>query len=328
MNPALLDHLRCPACAGFLSIADAVHDDGGDVIEAKLVSTCGRQYPIIRSIPRFVPSENYAQNFGFQWNHFAATQLDSHTGQPISEDRFRRETGWTEADLRGSVILDAGCGAGRFAEVALKMGATVIAIDYSDAVDAAARNLRSDRITFIQADILSLPFAPESFAFIYSLGVLQHTPDARGAISSLVSRLRPGGRITVDFYLRRWTNWTHPKYWLRPITTRIAAQRLFRILQRSVPALLRISRALRAVPMAGRALSRLVPVANYRGILPLNDTQLSEWALLDTFDWFAPCYDRPQTAATLRSWLESMPLERVEVFRADHLTGRATKTVS
>jgi hypothetical protein len=75
-------------------------------------------------------------------------------------------------------------------------------------------------------------------------------------------------------------------------------------------------------------LSRLVPVANYRGILPLNDTQLSEWALLDTFDWFAPRYDRPQTAATLRSWLESMPLERVEVFRADHLTGRATKTVS
>jgi SAM-dependent methyltransferase len=209
--------------------------------------------------------------------------------------------------------------------VALKMGATVVAIDYSDAVDAAARNLRSDRIDFAQADILALPFAPDSFDFVYSLGVLQHTPDARGAIRSLVRYVRPGGRIAVDFYLRRWTSWGHPKHWLRPLTTRMSPQRLFAMLERSVPPLLRVSRTLRAVPLAGRVLSRMVPVANYAGVLPLSERQLSEWALLDTFDWLAPRYDRPATAGTLRAWLESTPLDDVEVFRADHLTGRGRK---
>jgi SAM-dependent methyltransferase len=325
MKPALLDRLRCPACGGPLSAADAVRRDDGEIVEGTLDCACGRTYPIIRSIPRFVPSENYALNFGFQWNHFPTTQLDSYTGHPISGDRFRRETGWTEDDLRDAVVLDAGCGAGRFAEVALQMGATVIAIDYSDAIDAAAQNLRSERVAFVQADILSLPFAPESFDFIYSLGVLQHTPDARGAIASLVKRLRAGGRITVDFYRRRLANWTHPKYWLRPVTTRIPPPRLFKLLQRSVPAMLRVSRALRSVPLAGRILSRLVPVANYSGILPLDDAQLSTWALLDTFDWFSPRYDKPQTAKTLRRWLESMPLDDVDVFLSDHLTGRGTK---
>jgi len=328
MKPSFIDCLRCPTSGDSLTLADAVYGDGGHVVDGTLVCACGQTFPIVRSIPRFVPADNYASNFGFQWNHFAATQLDSHTGQPISEDRFRAQTKWTEADLRGAVVLDAGCGAGRFAEVALKMGATVVAIDYSDAVDAAARNLPSDRITFVQADILSLPFAPDSFGFIYSLGVLQHTPDARRAITSLIARLRRGGQITVDLYLRRWTNLGHPKYWLRPITRRMPAQRLFALLERTVRPMLRVSRALGAVPLAGRALSRLVPVANYSGVLPLNEQQLAEWALLDTFDWFAPRYDKPETANTLRAWLEAMPLTGVEVFRAGHLTGRGTKAAS
>jgi SAM-dependent methyltransferase len=328
MNPSFIDRLRCPVSGDSLSLTGAVYDDNGRVSEGTLVCACGQRCPIVRSIPRFVPSGNYASNFGFQWNHFAATQLDSHTGQPISEDRFRAQTGWTEADLRGAVVLDAGCGAGRFAEVALKMGATVVAIDYSDAVDAAARNLPSDRITFVQADILSLPFAPGSFDFIYSLGVLQHTSDARRAITSLIARLRPRGRITVDIYLRRWTSLGHPKYWLRPITRRMPAQRLFALLERTVRPMLRVSRVLGTVPFAGRVLSRLVPVANYSGVLSLNEQQLAEWALLDTFDWLAPRYDKPETAKTLRAWLEAMPLDGVEVFLERTLTGRGTKAVS
>ena len=36
----------------------------------------------------------------------------------------------------GKWVLDAGCGMGRFAEIALKIGAQVVALDYSNAVDA------------------------------------------------------------------------------------------------------------------------------------------------------------------------------------------------
>ena len=37
-------------------------------------------------------------------------------------------------EIKNKLILDVGCGAGRFAEIALKAGANLIAIDYSFAV--------------------------------------------------------------------------------------------------------------------------------------------------------------------------------------------------
>lgn len=33
----------------------------------------GNQYPIVQGVPRFVPKENYANSFGFQWNRFRET---------------------------------------------------------------------------------------------------------------------------------------------------------------------------------------------------------------------------------------------------------------
>jgi MoxR-like ATPase len=77
--------------------------------------------------------------------------------------------------------------------------------------------------------------------------------------------------------------------------------------------------------MMGRALRRLVPVANYEGVYPLNDTQLDNWALLDTFDWLSPTYDWPQTANALRRWLEEECFTDIEVVRAGHLVGRGRK---
>ena len=54
-------------------------------IESGLLTTeNGTQYPIVQGVPRFVPRENYADSFGFQWNSFRETQLDSHVDVPIS----------------------------------------------------------------------------------------------------------------------------------------------------------------------------------------------------------------------------------------------------
>jgi hypothetical protein len=101
--------------------------------------------------------------------------------------------------------------------------------------------------------------------------------------------------------------------------------RLFGVVERSTPALLRTSDAVGRVPGVGRHLKRFVPVANYRGQLPLSEDQLREWAVLDTFDWLAPAYDQPQTAATLSQWLAQAGLEDVTVFKADHLTARGRR---
>lgn len=116
-----------------------------------------------------------------------------------------------------------------------------------------------------------------------------------------------------------------PKYWLRPMTRKMSKEELFKRLQRWVPKLLPVSMFLGRIPVAGTFLKRLVPVANYKGILPLSDQQLHEWALLDTFDWLSPEFDNPQTAATVHDWFQQARLEDIEVLKAGHLVGRGRK---
>ena len=64
-----------------------------------LLSKNGNKYPIINNIPRFVDSNNYSNSFGFQWNKFSRTQLDSQTKQPITHNRFWRATGWKASEI-------------------------------------------------------------------------------------------------------------------------------------------------------------------------------------------------------------------------------------
>ena len=277
-------------------------------------SACRADFPIENHIPRFVPAANYSGNFGFQWNRFRQTQLDSHTGLPISRARFLAESGWNPQELKGSLVLDAGCGSGRFAEVALDCGATVVAVDYSSAVEACYENLRSrPNFHIVQGDLRCLPFARESFDYLYSLGVLQHTPDPHISFAGLPQYVKPGGSLAVDIYRLSWKCLFMPKYWLRPITRRLSPRSLFRLTEALVPILLPISRLVARVPVIGDRLRYLIPVSNYEGRLPLNERQLRDWALLDTFDMLSPAFDRPRTAATLREWFEDAGLQNVEV---------------
>jgi 2-polyprenyl-3-methyl-5-hydroxy-6-metoxy-1,4-benzoquinol methylase/uncharacterized protein YbaR (Trm112 family) len=326
MKRELLERLRCPKTGQRLTL-DTPQPITGFIESGWLVSVDGQhRYPIRNGIPRFVPEVNYADNFGMQWNYFRQTQLDSHSGHPISANRFWKATGWRPEDVKGQWVLDAGCGAGRFAEVALNAGANVVALDYSSAVDACYANLKHhSNLHVVQGDIYALPFERESFSFVYSLGVLQHTPDVAKAFAALPPMLHGGGRLCVDYYEKSWKSLFNPKYWLRPITKRLPQPVLFAVLQTLVPILLPVSRGLGSVPVLGGALKRLVPVANYYGILPLSDRQQKEWSLLDTFDMLSPAYDRPQTATTAREWMLRAGMKDVKILKAGHLVARGHK---
>lgn len=332
MKIELLPYLRCPQSGCQLVLeANATKMNADDEVDIGwLVTEDGRyRYPIRHGIPRFVPESNYADNFGMQWNHFAKTQLDSYSGHPISSERFWQATGWRPEELRGKWVLDVGCGSGRFAEIALNAGAKVVALDYSSASDACYANLKHhSNLHVIQGNVYALPFAPESFPYIYSLGVLQHTPDVTGAFAALPPMLAPGGHLCADFYWNRLRTMLNPKYLLRPVTKRMEQQKLFSWLVANVPTLLRISQFLGRIPLVGRFLKRIVPVVDYTGIYPLSDKQLEEWALLDTFDMLAPAYDNPQSVATVTGWFQQAGFDDVEVFHWGHLVGRGKKQIA
>jgi SAM-dependent methyltransferase len=323
MNRDLLPLLACPGCLQELTL-DVRREAENEIEEGTLrCDACAVNYPIVRFVPRFVPAHNYSSSFGFQWNRFRRTQLDSQTGQPISHRRFFQQSGWTASEMAGRRTLDVGCGAGRFAEVALATGARLVAVDYSGAVDACRANLGpNSRLDVIQADIYRLPFRRRSFEFAYCFGVLQHTPDVRSSFAALTGQLAPGGRLAVDLYPRILLNLLWPKYWLRPLTSRVSPERLFPLVTRMVDLLWPLSLALGRVPRVGRRLRHAVPVANYEGVLPLTPAQLKEWAVLDTFDMLAPAHDHPQTVETLRAWFEEHRLVDVAVDRSGLVVGR------
>jgi SAM-dependent methyltransferase len=327
MRREFLDLLCCPQCRGDLCLEGADRGDPGAPIESgRLVCQgCGVAAPIAGFVPRFVPADNYAATFGFQWNRFRKTQLDSHTGVPISAERFFEQSGWSPGELSGKRVLDVGCGAGRFAEVALGCGARLVALDYSSAVDACYANHSHDpRLEVVQGDVYRLPFKPGSFDFVYCFGVLQHTPDVRGAFMALPEQLAPGGRLAVDVYPRMVWNLLWPKFWLRPITRRMSQQRLFALVEKMVAVLLPVSVAIGRLPLVGRKLRFAVPVINYDGVFPLSRSQLREWSILDTYDMLAAAHDDPQSSQTLASWLDEAGLEDTEVFRRGVYVGRGT----
>lgn len=326
MKIELLELLRCPTSGQRLSLENG-NINAREIEAGWLISDNGQhRYQILRGIPRFVPESNYADNFGMQWNHFRQTQLDSYSGHPISTERFWLATGWQAEALKGQYVLDAGCGAGRFAEVALLAGAKVVALDYSGAVDACYANLKHHpNLHVIQGDIYALPLAPGSFPFVYSLGVLQHTPDVAKAFAALPPMVQGGGRLCTDFYWKRFRTMLHAKYLFRPLTKRMDQKKLFQLLERRVPTLLTLSQLLGQVPLVGRLVKRIVPVADYTGRHPLSNQQLKEWALLDTFDMLSLTYDNPQSAITIQRWFEQAGLSEIEVGHWSHLVGRGIK---
>ena len=172
--------------------------------DSALVSEEGIVYPIVKGIPRFVGSENYAQAFGSQWNDFPKTQLDSYTGLPITEKRVARCFQGRLPDIQGRKVLEAGSGAGRFSEILLKYGAKLHSFDFSLAVEAnASNNGPHDSFSLAQADIRKIPYPKASYDFVVCLGVIQHTPDSEESIRHLWEMVAPGGHLVIDHYRRK-----------------------------------------------------------------------------------------------------------------------------
>ena len=327
MYKELLDLLVCPKSGESLELINANWNSNWEVMSGALVNeeqTC--VYQIVEGIPRFVETSNYADNFGLQWNKFKSLQLDSCSGLNISHDRFWGATKWDRRQIEGKWILDAGCGSGRFAEIALNAGANVVALDFSTAVDACYKNLGHHKnLHLVQGDIYCLPFKDQSFDFIYSLGVLQHTPNVEVAFKSLPAKLKKEGQLCVDYYWKRFRTMLNAKYLVRPLVRNLSNEQLLVLVEKYTPLMLRINSIFLKIPLIGTFLRRLVPVADYRGIFPFTQEQVKQIAILDTFDMLSPAYDKPQRKTTVRKWFQDIGFEDIKVSHVAHLVAKGTK---
>jgi ubiquinone/menaquinone biosynthesis C-methylase UbiE len=106
---------------------------------------------------------------------------------------------------RGDLVLEVGCGMGTDLLEFAAHGARVVGLDLTRRhLELARRRFRaSGRAgSFQQGDAERLPFASGVFDFVYSCGVLHHTPDGASAVREIHRVLKPGGRATILLYHR------------------------------------------------------------------------------------------------------------------------------
>jgi SAM-dependent methyltransferase len=283
--------------------------DGEEILEGVLRPRDGTDPVFVRDgIPRFVSGQGYAGNFGLQWNAFRSTQLDSATGLPLTFNRFWNNTKWKPKDLYGKTVLEVGSGAGRFTEILLDAGARVVSFDLTSAVDANWKNNREkgDLLLF-QGDLYRIPFPDEYFDFVFCYGVLQHTPEPVSAYRQIFRKLKPGGRISIDYYRRfEWPNvWATPKYLWRPLTRRMNPERLLSFIRTYIPLWLPFDSAVRHIPFFGPRLLAIVPIPCWNYLhLGLTRAQRREWAIMDTFDALAARFDYPMTIDEVQDMID------------------------
>ena len=95
MLKKFLEILACPDCQGGILLKEVGEKDQDRIKTGTLIcDQCKATYPIVEYIPRFVPVENYAGNFGYQWNIYTEAQYDSHLGVLMADSRFYEMTNW------------------------------------------------------------------------------------------------------------------------------------------------------------------------------------------------------------------------------------------
>ncbi len=297
--------------------------------------TCERgcAYEILNGIPRFAPVNHYAASFGLQWNTFRTTQLDSHTGLTVSCDRLARIAGGSLDVFKGKKTLEAGCGAGRFTELMLEAGASVFAVDLSNAVDANYQNCsRFEHYFVAQTDILDLPFEPEQFEIVVCIGVIQHTPDPDSTIRVLCSHVKRGGLLLIDHYTYGYPI-TPIRRWVRSFLLRKDKEYSMRFVQRLVNLLWPLHQAVykrRHTNHGRRAILFLMqwsPVVDYHySYAQLGEETLYEWAVLDTHDILTDRYKHLRTAVEIESALRSFGMTNIQTtYAGNGVEARAWK---
>jgi SAM-dependent methyltransferase len=271
MTAETLALLRCPRCRGGLETST---EPAGF-----RCPSCALTFPDLGGVPRFA-GESYVASFGRQWNRYDVAR------DAEDEAVFAVKAGVDPRDLAGKLVLDAGCGGGRYARLLGRFGAKVVGVDLSSAVEKAA-SLCADLpdVSILQGDLTRIPLAEGVFDLAFSIGVLHHGPDPRGAFAEVARRVKPGGLLAVWLYRKN----TPPQEWansaLRAVSTRLPA----RVLEPIAAGL----GVLGGVPLLNKTLNKVANFSNH-----------PDWTLrvCDNFDWYAPRYQSHHTVEELKRW--------------------------
>jgi SAM-dependent methyltransferase len=323
MKRALLSRLCCPTCGAdlrFAALDDFSSAETHDAEGGRLAcAVCKTEYPLSAGVPRLVPGALEADAvktrdaFAFEWSRYPGSL-------PEDEPILLEESQLAAGDFRGRLVLDAGCGMGRYSIAALALGAEVVALDLSDALLRLAELAPQwPKLHVVQGNLLQPPLKPLQFDLVYSHGVLHHTSDTHAAFKRVAALVKPGGHLSVWLYGRagRYRDFaTNPLRneggfvarhrrlaWiivgLRHFVSDFVRVFTTRLPMRLTYALSYVLAALGALPLVKYLTFSVHPGFMVR--------------VIENFDWISPPYQWHHTKEELSRWFEDEGFEVLKV---------------
>ena len=206
MQRKILNLLCCPNCKHDLELFEK------EVINSEVTdgllqcNNCQKSFQIVKGVPRMMVDLgdriDLAESWGFQWAKQAEGKLETSTYYGETEeqelDSFFNYLGIIPDDLRGSIVLDAGCGCGRLTKALGKYGAEIIGIDIASSIEHIYDYCQSSQnVHIIQADIVNLPFKNETFDYVWSKLAICYVHNPEQAFENLTDLVRPSGKLLV-----------------------------------------------------------------------------------------------------------------------------------
>jgi len=334
MKEKLSEVLRCPRCGGKFS-TETFESRDDEIFEGTLICACPRLYPIISFAPRILPDaffdhpdfvkkhkDRLPDKLEDTFNVGSFKRLHGRTKRSFSKEwlsfevrrpeedaaTFLAKTGFHLEELKGKKVLDAGCGSGRYTILAARAGAEVYAVDLSEAVIRTAElTVGMPNVCVAQADLLNPPFEENFFDYIYSIGVLHHTPDTRAAFNGLLRYLAPGGRIAVWLYKRMHPFQEIANKFQRSFTRRMQLDTLYRLSVLIEP----FGGSLRKLYGSPKKWVRRLAAALHLLAVGVSTHPDREIRICDTFDWYSPEYQWHHTDEEVRGWFEEAGMKEV-----------------
>ncbi len=298
MKEGLLNYICSPTTHSPLELVVEEHR-GDEIVTGRLCDRIsGHEFPIIKGIPRLVLDtrqiyENYAASFGHQWTYY-----NWERDEDLSE--FEAIVDRPLDFFHGMSILDAGCGGGRVSRFLARNASLFIGFDFSKACERAYELCRDlPHAHILQADVNALPLRQKaSFDFVFSHGVLHHTPDTKKSFSHLPPLVKPGGQLYVavfrkTFFLMRFSDGCF----------RVVFSNLSNRMQEKIcRGLLHLQR----VPN---------PVAIKR-FFWFSLQKNPEVAACCNYDWYAPRYHHEHTAVEVMKWFAEYGFREIQYINA------------
>lgn len=221
MKKWVKEKLICPECLEKQIPLDLIikeeHDD--DIITGELgCNSCGAVYAVHNGVAVVLPKKSMpilSDSSGYNSQNMLSAYLWSHFSEffngPDATDAYKI---WASCfQEKNGCALDIGCSVGRISFELSKTHSRVIGIDTSLPFIASARKIlnkkrlefnmtieghitqerscdldpdwKYDRVDFIVADAMALPFAENCFSTVTSINILEKVPDPQGHLSSV-----------------------------------------------------------------------------------------------------------------------------------------------